>query len=868
MDKKNNDIQSQSTRIVIDALQRGGIPVVPVTDEYAKRFIREHDRADKAQFRYVGQHLLYSNAMRALDSIRQEHATPAQWMAMLRKLGGIKQAEDQWTGLSDWLAAQPDRTLDKQAIREYLDAHAVSLHEEQFEELTNTDHYKELQHEFESLAESVEENYRMADNDYDEFLSRMREQYGEEWEYEMTAEECREEEELLEERESWDVDPAGRYNKAFELMVDKYGEDFNEAFCQRGSELEIYDENAASRYIANWSIDEARKECTTMGLDNYHELAFWVEGIKSWNKTDLIHFGEVGNGRCIGWVRFGDIVEKREMTESELQARLDAMPGLEAWTVKKGAGLDGADLYFPPGYDPRRPFSHVMQRQGERTALYVPYKGSATICHSLRDAVRRYNELNVSRTADVRVLVIDEIQSDRHQQGRKNGYRLTSEERAVYNNELADLYEQKQQYRALLIDKYGTDNYLTQATPDERATLDNLKIRTDEIFGFLKKEVNFPDRAPFEKNWHELCMKRMLRYAAEEGYDKLVWTTGQQQELRYDTVKYINSVRREADDGAGRFYRVDLKGHGETHLHADENGRITHSLNGWDGESLADVFGKGLAERMMAMQPESLMQTEGIRAEQSSTGMSTFYDKVLPNFMNSYGKKWGVQVRPFEMTGISKVNMYHDEPLIMHAVDVTPAMKQSVMQGQPMFMKDRKGQVYGWTLDGTIYLTPRGMNAETGIHEYTHLWAEIMRQKDRPAWEHVKTLLRDTPVWKQVTHDRNYRNLRGDEDRIASEVLARVSGRENTAKLEQAVRQVTGHDRTLRGLDQIKQALGKFWSWVGRHVFNIRQARTITDVTDRILGDLLRGTRPVPQRPERTPVRPESPPEEKRGFRR
>ena len=27
--------------------------------------------------------------------------------------------------------------------------------------------------------------------------------------------------------------------------------------------------------------------------------------------------------------------------------------------------------------------------------------------------------------------------------------------------------------------------------------------------------------APFEKNWHELCMKRMLRYAAENGFDKI-----------------------------------------------------------------------------------------------------------------------------------------------------------------------------------------------------------------------------------------------------------------------------------------------------------------------------------------------------------
>ena len=39
--------------------------------------------------------------------------------------------------------------------------------------------------------------------------------------------------------------------------------------------------------------------------------------------------------------------------------------------------------------------------------------------------------------------------------------------------------------------------------------------------------------APFEKNWHELAFKRVLRYAAENGYDFVAWTTGAQQAERY-----------------------------------------------------------------------------------------------------------------------------------------------------------------------------------------------------------------------------------------------------------------------------------------------------------------------------------------------
>lgn len=120
-----------------------------------------------------------------------------------------------------------------------------------------------------------------------------------------------------------------------------------------------------------------------------------------------------------------------------------------------------------------------------------------------------------------------------------------------------------------------------------------------------------------------------------------------------------------------------------------------------------------------------------------------------------------------------------------------------------------------------------------------------MRLADNKAWQKIKELLRRTPVWNEVLKDRNYRSLRKNNDALANEVLARTSGRANAEKLEQAIRQATSRNASIHGFQQIKQALGQFWSWVGRHILNIRKARTITDVTDNILGDLLRGNRPV-----------------------
>ena len=40
-----------------------------------------------------------------------------------------------------------------------------------------------------------------------------------------------------------------------------------------------------------------------------------------------------------------------------------------------------------------------------------------------------------------------------------------------------------------------------------------------------------PD-APFKKTWHEFVLKRLIRLAAENNFDYMAWTTGEQQAER------------------------------------------------------------------------------------------------------------------------------------------------------------------------------------------------------------------------------------------------------------------------------------------------------------------------------------------------
>lgn len=119
------------------------------------------------------------------------------------------------------------------------------------------------------------------------------------------------------------------------------------------------------------------------------------------------------------------------------------------------------------------------------------------------------------------VLVIDEIQSKRHQEGRDKGYRPNTE-----------IYLKKNGIEVKESDEFY--EFYKNGELDRRFAKDILKNikKAKDLYVSGLSQTDVPD-APFEKNWHELAFKRMLRLAAEEGFDKVAWATGEQQAQRY-----------------------------------------------------------------------------------------------------------------------------------------------------------------------------------------------------------------------------------------------------------------------------------------------------------------------------------------------
>lgn len=189
-----------------------------------------------------------------------------------------------------------------------------------------------------------------------------------------------------------------------------------------------------------------------------------------------------------------------------------------------------------------------------------------------------------------KVLHVEEVQSDWHQEGREKGYK-------------------------------------SDQNPEE-----------ERSFGL---GYPVPD-APFKKNWHELAMKRLINYAAENGYDSIAITPGAEQAKRYDLSKHISKVRYFDDPNSesGILHAYDLEGNNVL------NQRMSQS-------ELEQYIGKDAAKKLINQQIENNERTgypsqqrtlSGLDLQVGGEGMTGFYDKMIPDYLNQFGKPYGVQV--------------------------------------------------------------------------------------------------------------------------------------------------------------------------------------------------------------------------------
>ena len=164
------------------------------------------------------------------------------------------------------------------------------------------------------------------------------------------------------------------------------------------------------------------------------------------------------------------------------------------------------------------------------------------------------------------------------------------------------------------------------------------------------------------------------------------------------------------------------------------------------------------------------------------------------------------------------------------------------------FLRTADGEVYGLVKDGRIYLDPKVATAETAVHEYTHLWGDMLRRKDSEQWSHTVKELKNSVLWEEVKE--LYPELKTD-DEIADEVLSTFSGRRGAERLREEARRVADGDggvftkaKAIETLERVKEAIARFWEGVAR-MFGINRYRSAEELADMAMKDLLDSKNPM-----------------------
>lgn len=302
------------------------------------------------------------------------------------------------------------------------------------------------------------------------------------------------------------------------------------------------------------------------------------------------------------------------------------------------------------------------------------------------------------------VIYLEEVQSDWHQQGRKNGYDGQARDPAVVarleaavaakEHELVEMDEAISRYvkaqfgrelsgsaAAGWLDEHAeglSEEYddlrqdlewgfyrggrnestlgdeATLTREELQAQLENLKKVINDSRRLLNAQgelefqlaelltqrsgANFVPNAPFKKGWPELVLKRMVRWAVDNGYEEIAWIKGDEQ-----------------------------------------NGATGSAAGGW------------------------------------------FYDRNLPNIVNDLFKKYGVKVETLHIVK-HPIGRGREDVVEPHlGFRITPALREQASQGFPLFQRDKAGinrrdflrgataVAGGWMLGGKLYAKPPGL---------------------------------------------------------------------------------------------------------------------------------------------------------------
>jgi hypothetical protein len=327
-----------------------------------------------------------------------------------------------------------------------------------------------------------------------------------------------------------------------------------------------------------------------------------------------------------------------------------------------------------------------------------------------------------------KLLHIEEVQSDWGQSGRKRGFSdpKIKEDLADKANAAKAKYDEiEKQLEAsrnelLYQNLEGTQEKVEELKTKVRSEMAQQSSALEELRTAKRQSEDYARKTvpemPFSKSWHEMAMRRMLHHASTQGYDGISWTGGEEQNDRYDLSKQVSSVQLQGT-GATRFLvAFDKLGH-----------KIIDEAHPNDS-TISDVIGKDVAQKLLEQEPDERgnRTLAGVDLKVGGSGMKGFYDKIIPDYLNRFGKKYGAKVGATEIPAGEDFAYKYDGPErtlddIKKLREITSTsgddkFKTPFMEGKSDYPVNRVA-VDGPARDVENAMS-RGMKYQEAIHKY------------------------------------------------------------------------------------------------------------------------------------------------------
>ena len=286
-----------------------------------------------------------------------------------------------------------------------------------------------------------------------------------------------------------------------------------------------------------------------------------------------------------------------------------------------------------------------------------------------------------------KTLFIEELQSDWVHKGKESGYQTKEykkqqEELQTKRNKILD--ERTNLHKE--IDKLNDQSSVYAGSIDSveieklqapiRKKINELTLELKEVDSkFTDNLTNVPD-IPFKKNWQDIVLKRLIRYASENGFDAIAMTGGNIQADRYDLSNHIDSISiKKSERADGKIYLQAIsKDQGtvalDHHIYPDQ-------LEEYIGKDLAKKIKNDLPDldKMKNNTVEGL-DYSGLDLKIGGEGLKSMYDKIFSKSLNKIGKKFDAKLIE-KVQSFGKFRTKENEFWFM---DLTPSMKKKAIE--------------------------------------------------------------------------------------------------------------------------------------------------------------------------------------------